>query len=405
MKKKVLSIFILVCVLITSLALPMSAFGLTRNIELNVRTTNKLDGYGDMNRYAFTPEKSGTYTLLSYNVYASEAYLLVKEKDPETGKKYYNTLEYSNLSPDFKANGQSGILQFCLTYHLDAGTTYYYDVGWTQSYTYDREGVVDMTVLLRCDAYDENPIERIEITCPAVLNAYTGGDWEYDEEKVGFYYYDISRVVLNMKVTLYYADGSVSSAIGADEIDGYNILYLHSQKQNHWYPQSIPEYKANTLTVKVVDDLNVTCGTIDFDVPIVISALYGVKGIIVDYAGNPVENASIVDNGLTLTKTDSNGKFYCTLSPGAYNLQIISDNAISRDVSVIVAAVQDGNDFTAKPISLVTCDYVKDGIINAKDYSFMIKNLSADALDIQRTQFEKVINFSKENYEKITLVN
>lgn len=397
MKKKLLSVFFAVCIAISCFSISVTAFATTRVLELNVKTTNQLDGFGDMNMYTYTPEKSGTYSFLSYNINASEAYLFIREKDPVTYQKTFTQLAYSKQSDNYKDYKQPGLNQFCLTYHLDAGTTYYFFAGWTMDMTYER-GDVDMTVLLICEEYDEKIIQNIEISCPAVLTAYMDGEWRRNnDDTASFFYYDISKLITNMRITVTYGDGRVSSVLGAMEIDGYEIAFRHNQLEQHWQPQSTAEYTANTLTIKIAD------ASVDFDVPIKITALYSVSGIIQDYAGNPVENAKIVSNGVPLATTDKNGKFIRSLSPGLYNISVQAENAISREFTMIVAAVSSENNFTSRPIKIVTCDYVDDNVINAKDYSYMIKNLNDDELEKQKIQFGNAINFSKSDYESFIL--
>lgn len=399
MKRKIISIVATVCIIISCLSVSISAFATTRYIELNVKTTNILDGTEDMNRYIFTPEISGTYSFLSYNIYASEAYLYVKEKDPVTLKKVFTQLEYSNTSPNWEKNGQPNILQFCLTYHLEAGVTYYFDAGWREDYTYDKAR--NMTVMLRCDEYDSNVIESIDLSCPAQLSAYTDGYWSTDSNGSQFYCYEISKIYSNMKITVHYSDGSTSTVTGADEIDGHEIVYLHDQTANHWYPQASDEYTANTLTVKIAD------ASAEFDVPIKISAIYSVKGTVVDYAGKPVKNAKIINSNTNtlITSTDSSGKFVCGLNSGLYSITVKNDSSIDRNITMTVSALNNGNDFTEVPIKLATCNYIDDDIINAKDYSFIIKNLTDEELDNQKAQFKNLINFTKEDYEPLHLAN
>lgn len=397
MKKRALAVFMALCVVISCLSGTISAYATTRTIQLDVRTTNMLDGSEDMNWYIYTPEVSGTYSFLSYNVYASEAYLFVKEKDPDTGKKIYTQLEYSNLSPDYKENGQSGILQFCLTYYLEAGVTYYFAAGWSHETTIDKS--TSMTVMLRCDAYGEKVIDSIDVSCPATLSAYIDGQWQKDTNGVSYFYYNLSRIMANITITIHYNDGSTSTVIGKDEIDGYDILFTHTQSVNHWYAQSTPEYTANTLTIKIAD------ASVDFDVPIEISSMYAVKGTVVDTDGNPVANARIVNSNSnsTLATTDANGKYYFASLTGKYNITVRCDHAVSRNVEMMVGTGQSGNSF--EPIQIVTCDYVDDEIINAKDYAYIVRNLSGSELDEKKEQFSNYINFSQDDYEPVTLVS
>ncbi len=397
MKRKVLLVFLAIAIALSCLSLPISAFALTRPIELNVRTTNHLDGDGDLNWYTFTPEKSGTYSFLSYNAYASEAYLFIKEKGEGSNRRVYKQLAYSQGDPNYQEHGNNHI-QFCLTYHLDAGVTYYYACGWLMQMTYDRD-VTAMTVMLKCDSYDEKTVDHIVLSCNATLSAYNDGWWDKDTNGVSFYYYNISRIIANMKITVYYTDGRISYVNGGDEVDGYKIMYKHTQYKDHWYAQSTDDYKSNKLTVEVVD------ASADFEVPINIDPMHGVKGIVQDYAGNPVENAAIYSNGVVIARTDKTGKFAFSLTAGLKVFTVSADHAIDRKITITVSATQYGNDFTEKPIRLVTCDYVKDGIINAKDYAYISKNLDNQQMEKQKLQFKKAIHFTKENYEQLDLSN
>lgn len=399
MRKKILSVLLAVCIVWLSLSVSITAFATTRTIELNVKTTNHIDGAGDLLRYIFTPEKSGTYSFLSYNSYASEAYLFIRERNPDTGEKVYKQLAFSNNDPDYKANGHVQ-RQFCLTYHLDAGTTYYFDAGWALDTTYTERGETEFTVMLRCDEYDEKVVKSIELSCPAVLDAYTDGQWLVDPSGTySYYYYNISKIMVNMTITVNYSDGNTSVVYGnAETVDGYDIVYKHTQAYNHWYPQSTDDYTANTLTVQIAD------GSADFDVPIKISAMYGIMGTVTDYAGNPVENVKICESGTTtVAETDSNGYFSCSMISGLHKLTLSGSNIISRDISIIVSAATHINDYTGEPIELVTCDYVGDGVINAKDYSYIIKNLTDEELDRQKAQFGNAINFTKADYKTLVL--
>lgn len=399
MKKRALAVFMALCVVISCLSGTISAYATTRTIQQyqvdkESILSNELDGEGDMIWYIYTPEISGTYSFLSYNVHASEAYLFVKEKDPDTGKKIYTQLEFSNESSNWEENGQSGILQFCLTYYLEAGVTYYFAAGWSKN-----PNETTMNVMLRCDAYGEKVIDSIDVSCPATLSAYIDGQWQKDTNGVSYFYYNLSRIMANITITIHYNDGSTSTVIGKDEIDGYDILFTHTQSVNHWYAQSTPEYTANTLTIKIAD------ASVDFDVPIEISSMYAVKGTVVDTDGNPVANARIVNSNSnsTLATTDANGKYYFASLTGKYNITVRCDHAVSRNVEMMVGTGQSGNSF--EPIQIVTCDYVDDEIINAKDYAYIVRNLSGSELDEKKEQFSNYINFSQDDYEPVTLVS
>ncbi len=340
--------------------------------------------------FTFTPKVSGFYSFLSYNVYASEAYLYTKQVvDSTTNEKKIVQLGFSNSSPNYEEYGQSSQLQFCLTHHLEAGTTYTYAAGWTD----DVESRV-MNVKLICESYSEEVIESIEVSCDATLSVYTNGSWRTDNDGNQYYYYDYSRIVTNMTVTVHYVDGTTSSVTGDDVIDGYDIRYLQNQIENHWYPENNSEYTGNILTISILDK------SVDYNVKIENSALYTFKGIVNDMTGKPVSNAAIINNGSTIATTDTNGEFSCPMLPGEYNLSASASHSIPRDFSVVISADANSNDFSSKPIRICTCDYITDGYINAKDYSYMIKNNVGTS---DRNQLKATINYNKGRYVSLSL--
>ncbi|MGN1124116.1 MAG: hypothetical protein ACI4RR_07205, partial [Eubacterium sp.] len=353
--KKALSMLITAMLILSSLAFTFSAFGKTQTLILNTKMTETIDGVDDVAQFIFVPDESGTYSFLSYNVPASEAYLLIREVNSETNQKEYVQLAYSCSDPDYQENGHNS-RQFRLTYHLEKGVTYYFWAGW---YLSENRTDGTMTVMLRCDQYDSN-IEKITISCPASLDAYTDGMWMTDLEGSKYYHYNTTRLEANMTVTIHFNDGEQISATGQEEINGYRIIYLHSQSTNHWYPQSDENYTENTFTVKVLDK------TASMDVPINIGARFAVKGIVTDMLGNPIENAEIRNTQGSVVYTDFNGVFCFYTVPGDYSMTVCSDNSLDRKFRLVVSALADDNDFTSVPIQLCDYEYVKDGIINAK---------------------------------------
>jgi len=390
MKKKVLSIIMTAIVLITAFSVSISAPALTRPISLDTPVSYSTNGVGDMVMFTFTPKVSGFYSFLSYNVYASEAYLYTKKVvDPTTNEKRLVQLGFSNYSPDYKKYGQSSPLQFCLTHYLEAGENYTYAAGWTD----DVESRT-MNVKLICESYSEEVIESIEVSCPAELSVYTNGSWRTDSSGKQYYYYDYSRIVTNMTVTVHYTNGTTSSVTGEDIIDGYDIRYLQNQIENHWYPENSPEYTGNILTISILDK------SVDYNVKIKNSALYTFKGRVNDMMGKPVSNAVIINNGNTVATTDANGEFSCPMLPGEYRLTASATHSIPREFKVIISVDNESNDFTSKPIRICTCDYITDGYINAKDYSYMIKNNVGTS---DRNQLKATINYNKNRYVPLSL--
>lgn len=390
MKKKLVSIITIMAILITVLSVSISALALTRPLSLDSEVTYSTNGYDDVVMFTFTPEVSGFYSFLSYNTYASEAYLYTKRVvNPSTNEKEIVHLGFSNSSPEWKKHGQSSELQFCLTHYLEKGTTYTYAAGWCFPTAQSRA----MTVKLVCDSYSEEVIDSIEVSCPASLDVYSGGNMLTDDNGEQYYFYnDYTKIIANMHVTVHFANGTTKTVIGEKSIDGYEINYSHSQNQNHWYPQNHPSYKGNIITVSILDK------SVDYDVIIKNSALYALRGKIVDMAGNPVKDAVIMNGSNTLAVTDTNGNFYSPMIPGEYKLSASALNSIPREFSVLVSVDNEQNDHTSTPINLCTCDYVKDGYINAKDYAYMLHNNINDY-----EQFKSSINFNKYKYTKIDL--
>lgn len=391
MKKKAISIFLAMVILLSCFAFSFSVFGQTQALILDTKMTNVIDGSEDMGWYTYTPEASGTYSFLSYNVPASEAYLFIKEVNSETGSKTYVQLAYSNSDDDYEANDHNS-RQFCLTYHLDEGTTYYFAAGWYLGSRTDGT----MTVMLRCDSYDKTDIDYIEATCSAELDAYVDGSWLTDSNGTRYFYYNITKLTTNTTVTVYYTDGTSTTVTGADTVDGNTIVYSHTQSTDHWYTASDASYTSNTMTVSVLGH------TDTYEVTINVAAMYSVKGLVEDLNGNPIENARIMYNSAQIASTSSDGTFSKSLTAGYYNCTIEGDNALSRDVVIIVGA--SSNDFTSSPITLYNCDYVKDGIINAKDYSYIIKNIDSDSLDDEKTQFANSIHCTSDSYSNLILI-
>lgn len=394
MKKRLLSLLLAITILLSCFAVSMSAYGKTQQLILNTKMSYQIDGIDDMGYFLYTPDASGTYSFLSYNLPASEAYLFTKEVDAETGAKKYVNLAYSNSSPDFAENGQSNARQFCLTYHLKRGVTYYFAAGWFLSE--DRTSGTT-TVMLRCDEYDEKIIEEIRLTCSAYLNVYADGSWQTDENGERYYFYNLSKIINNMTITVYYSTGEVKSVTGKTEIDGYKVSYLHNQSTTHWYPKEHDNYKNNILTVKILDV------SADYNVPILSTARYSVQGTVQSMNNKLVENAQIYCNSELLATTNSSGYFYFSYPAGKYTLTIKAPNSLERKITLIVSTTNNDNNYTSKPIRLYTCDYVNDGIINTKDYAAITKLDDAAQIKRDTAQYQSAIHFTSDNYEEFSL--
>lgn len=393
MNKKFLSLFLAVITILSSLAFCISAYGRTIEIlNLDSLYAAEIDGADDQVWFTYTPDESGTYSFLSFNIPASEAYLFIKEKNPETGAKEYIQLAYAKRDPNYLENDHNQ-LQFCLTYHLEKGVKYYFAAGWLLDSRTD--GL--MMVKLRCDSYDSTEIDYFTATCSAKLDVYTNGEWKTDSNGERYFYYDPLRVLQNTTVTITYKDGSTASATGSYEVDGYRISYSYDQEQNHWYTEKDPRYTGNIVTVKILDK------TVDFNVVIVSSPMFSVKLQITDYVGNPVSGAKLYNNKSFIATSDSNGYIVFSSISGAGVYRITADNALPRTFNMVVAAVTSENDNTDQPIRIVTCDYKNDGIINAKDYAIMMKNLPEADFALKSEEFRSVIHMTASDYPDLTI--
>lgn len=388
MKKKVISLVLAIIIVISSLAVSFSAFASSQELYLNVKTAAIMNGKNDLEWFFYTPDQSGWYSFLSYSVPLCEAYLFVKEIDPETGAKKYVQLAYATEDPDYEKNDHN-YLQFCLTYHLEAGTTYYYAAGWClQSTT-----VKNLTVMLRCDSYDEHAIDSIEILDMPVLDAYTGGEWRTDADSKDYYHYDMSKIIRNSTIKVNFSNGTSQTVTGKSEVNGYQINFIENQYQDHWYPDSDICYTGNLVTIKILDK------TASYHIKLNNKGLYYVAGKIVDFNGAPVENAQVTIGHISAT-TDSDGFYWMSSLPGNYNIEIKTDKSI--DYKSTITVIPGNNDSSDTPLAICNCNYVKDDYINAKDYAYILNNLSSTELEAAKAEFSKAINFSSADYNKIS---
>ena len=356
----------------------------TQKIILNTEIVNTTDGTYDKNWYYFTPEQTGMYTFLSFNrILYAEAYLF------EFENKSYTQLAYSNESPNWEYYGQPNEKQFCISYQLEAGKTYYYAAGWDSSTRSSGE----MTVKLIYEGSEEDVIDCLEVECDAELTWYTDGSWETDSAGESYFRYNYSRILQNMTVKVHYKNGSVSTvSSGGDKVDGYTVTYSNNQAESHWYPKEDEKYKGNFITVSILNK------TVQYDVAINQNALFNVYCSVCDYADNEsVSGAKVLVNGSEYT-TDSNGNFSFVSAPGVYTAKISGKNIIQRSVTISVDVNSGKNDHRANPIGVVCCDYVSDGIINAKDFSYILKNFTGDKQEKETQKLSKLINFTSDDY-------
>lgn len=388
MKRKITAALVIAAVIISSIALSFTAFASSQELILGVKASTVMSGVDDLEWFYFTPDQSGTYSFMSFNVPKCDGYLFVKEVDPETKRKEYKQLAYAGPESEshYKEFGRNGY-QFCLTYHLEAGKRYYFAAGWYLS-TQTRQ---QFNVMLICDSYDENAISGIEILEAPELNAYSGGNWRKDKNGIEYYHYDLTRIISNTKIKLNYTDGSSTIASGSDEIDGFKINFIDNQIENHWYIKSDPDYNGNKLTIQILDF------SVETNVDIVIGNRYVLYGKVVNMAGEPVEKACVSIDGIK-EYTRADGSFAVYSSAGYRTISITTKTSIDLNKNIIISAGT--NDFREAPFVICNCDYVKDGYINAKDYSYIIKNYSEDEAEKIDAEFKKCINFSAEKYTK-----
>lgn len=389
MKKKIISAILIAAIIISSVALSFTAFASSQELKLNVKTTAIMSGVDDLEWFYFTPDQSGIYSFMSFNVPKCDGYLFVKEVNPETKRKEYKQLAYAGPESEshYKEFGRNEF-QFCLTYHLEAGTRYYFAAGWYLS-TQTRQ---QFDVMLICDSYDDNAIESIEVLDLPDLNAYTGGEWRQDKNGSDYYHYDLSRIISNTQIKVNYSYGESTIVTGKQEVDGYQINYIDNQYDVHWYPTDDPDYSGNKIIIRILDTEVVS------NVNIVIGNRYSLRGKVVNLAGQPVENAVVSIDGMK-AYTKSDGSFSIYSATGYKNISISTDSSIDFNKTILVSVGV--NDLSQQPFNLCNCDFVKDGYVNAKDYSYIIKNFSVEELDKLQAEFQASINFSKDSYEKL----
>jgi hypothetical protein len=228
-RKKLISLLMVLVLILSSFAFCSNVFATTYlNIGLDIVYSATVNGNEDMAWFSYTPEVSGTYIFLGYNTGKTHAYLYTRTKN-ENGSMTYNGLAYApDSDPDWQDEyytydyaGKTYYhrsTNFRLTYHLEAGTTYYYTAGWATSTSVSGT----MSVRLTCAEYDNTVLDSVYATSNSSLTWYTDGEWKYDSNGLEYFHYNYSKILQNMTVTLVYKDGTTSKATnGADTIDGY----------------------------------------------------------------------------------------------------------------------------------------------------------------------------------------
>ena len=391
MKKKKAAAVILAAVLVVcSFASGLfSASAKTQQLITDTEIINTTDGLYDKNWYYFTPEQTGMYTFLSFNrLLRAEAYLFEYEN------KEYTQLGYSNESPNYEYYKQPNKYQFCLSYQLEAGKTYFYAAGWSTEITSG-----EMTVKLIYEGSEEEVIDYLEVNSNAELTWYTDGTWETDQAGEAYFRYNYSKILQNMTVKVHYKNGAVSTVTaGSDSVDGYTIKYSNNQTQTHWYPKSDERYKGNYITVSILNK------STDYDVEINQNALFNVFGSVNDYiSGEAISGAMVSINNSEVARTDENGSFSFVYSPGYYTVKISGKNIIPRTFNLTVNVNPEYNDHRKTPIGIVSSDYVTDGIINAKDYGYILKTFSGEKQETETQKISELINFISADYPELAL--
>lgn len=389
MKKKLISILMVLVIILSSFALSLTAYANSQELILNQQKTTLISGYGDLEWFYYTPDQSGLYTFMSMNVNRSIGYLCLKENNPETGMPEIKTIAYGGAfsDPNYRANGHNEF-QFAITYHLEKGVTYWLAVGWEYMDTTRAQ----YNVYLRLDSYDENAIESIELINVPELTAYVDGEASVDAKGKSYFRYDISKIIRNATIIIHYSNGTSSQpAKGQEVIDGYRIKWIDNQIEKHWYPDADPEHTQNIIGVSVLDK------TTTYDVKLNIEAMTFISGRVVNLAGQPVGNASILFDGLRKAYTDENGdfRFYC--SAGVKNLVIKTATSIDYEKTIVVSTISD--DMSGLNYVICNCDYVKDGYANAKDFSYIRHNFTGAKYEKLVEEYQASINFSKSDYQ------
>lgn len=405
-RKRLISVLMVFVMVLSSFTLGFNALASTfLNIGLDIIYSAQVSGNEDMVWYSYTPDVSGTYVFLCYNSGKTHAYLYTKTIN-DNGSMTFNGLAYAGPSdPDYEeyrsfeyagATYTHYQTSFRLTYHLEAGTTYYYSAGWSTPTS--TSGTIK--VRLTCAEYDNTVLESVSVACDVALTWYTDGEWKTDLSGIEYYHYNYSKILQNMTVTVTYKDGSTSSVTnGASSIDGYSISYNDNQLYNHWFIKSAPEYTSNIITITVG---SVSC---DYEVVINSGPLYTVSGYVQDYiTGEPVSGATLNFNHSAVATTDSRGKFSFVYSPGSYRFTVKAANSIPRTITITVDAhYKENNDHTATPVGIIIGDYVDDGLINGKDYGYILSKLSGDKRESEKIKFAKQLNFTADDYPTLKL--
>lgn len=408
--KKTWAILMSVVMILTSLAFSFYSFATTfQNLTLNTLYSAPIRGSEDMIWYTYTPQVSGTYSLVSYTVGKTHAYLYTKTTNPN-GSVTYNGLAYApSKDPNYmdedvryfyvEGNDTPYVhtsTAFRLTYHLDAGTKYYFSAGWSTEST--ESGTIN--VVLKQDSIDtgEKHITSVTAKGNSSLYRFNDGEWKVDSNGERYYKYNISKVTQNLTITLHYNDGTSTSVTGEDKIDGYDVLYSFNQEENHWYENSNPKYNGNVLTITVS---NVSC---EYNVPIEVGANYNVQGIVVDYVtGDPVSGATIYWGDMEMATTGSDGTFNINYGYGLYYMTVESEGAFTREIMLNITQSSYVNNHLDEPIPIIVGDYVPDGIINGKDCAYAKRTFTGEKKQKELEKFQKQLCFTPDTYGEFQL--
>lgn len=118
------------------------------------------------------------------------------------------------------------------------------------------------------------------------------------------------------------------------------------------------------------------------------------SGRVTTTAGDIIPNAEIKNNDITI-QTDDSGEFSVKLENGKYKFTVSADSSFDREITVVL----NGKDIYTD-ISILNCNLVDDGYINAKDYAEAMKTNNESA----QREIAENINEKKSSYHYDDLI-
>ncbi|MBE6720411.1 MAG: hypothetical protein E7571_07135 [Ruminococcaceae bacterium] len=102
-----------------------------------------------------------------------------------------------------------------------------------------------------------------------------------------------------------------------------------------------------------------------------------------------VENVNIIIDGKVVATTNYNGVFRLTLETGTYQATLKYAYGFSRDIYIIV---EDEDISISQPISIIACDFNKDGKIDNEDMKLFSMVISSSEDDVSYLRFVDINN-------------